>query len=49
MAARHRLGPLHVFSSYHCSRYNTNTNRLTPQMFEAVFASIADILGEARE
>ena len=24
--------------SYHCSRYNTNTGRLTPEMFEAVFA-----------
>ena len=46
---RHRLGPLHVFSSYHCSRYNTNTNRLTPQMFEAVFASIAQVLGGARQ
>jgi uracil-DNA glycosylase len=27
--------------SYHCSRYNTNTRRLTPEMFEAVFAEIA--------
>jgi uracil-DNA glycosylase family 4 len=27
--------------SYHCSRYNTNTRRLTPEMFEAVFAAIA--------
>lgn len=27
--------------SYHCSRYNTNTRRLTPEMFEAVFAQIA--------
>ena len=26
--------------SYHCSRYNTNTGRLTPAMFEAVFASV---------
>ncbi|HBU35671.1 MAG TPA: uracil-DNA glycosylase, partial [Hyphomonas sp.] len=24
--------------SYHCSRYNTNTRRLTPGMFEDVFA-----------
>ncbi|WP_204316370.1 hypothetical protein, partial [Serratia marcescens] len=23
--ARHRIGPLTLFSSYHCSRYNTNT------------------------
>ena len=30
----------HLFDSYHCSRYNTNTRRLTPEMFEAVFASI---------
>ena len=26
--------------SYHCSRYNTNTRRLTTQMFRAVFAEI---------
>ena len=26
--------------SYHCSRYNTNTGRLTPEMFEAVFAEL---------
>jgi uracil-DNA glycosylase family 4 len=29
-----------LFDSYHCSRYNTQTNRLTPAMFEAVFARI---------
>ena len=26
--------------SYHCSRYNTNTGRLTQAMFESVFAAI---------
>lgn len=26
--------------SYHCSRYNTNTGRLTTEMFEEVFAGI---------
>lgn len=31
-------GPV-LIDSYHCSRYNTNTGRLTPEMFEAVFAS----------
>jgi uracil-DNA glycosylase family 4 len=31
-----------LFDSYHCSRYNTNTRRLTPAMFERVFAAIAD-------
>jgi uracil-DNA glycosylase family 4 len=29
-----------LFSSYHCSRYNTNTGKLTPEMFRAVFASV---------
>jgi len=29
--------PLTLVSSYHCSRYNTNTKRLTPEMFEDVF------------
>lgn len=32
---------LSLYDSYHCSRYNTNTRRLTPAMFEAVFARIA--------
>jgi uracil-DNA glycosylase len=27
-----------LLSSYHCSRYNTQTRRLTPEMFAAVFA-----------
>lgn len=31
---------LTVYDSYHCSRYNTNTGRLTPEMFRAVFKSI---------
>jgi uracil-DNA glycosylase len=29
-----------LFDSYHCSRYNTNTGRLTPEMFRSVLASI---------
>jgi len=29
-----------LFSSYHCSRYNTNTGVLTPKMFRAVFADV---------
>src|SRR5690242_13410241 len=37
--ARHGVGAIALFDSYHCSRYNTNTGVLTPQMFHAVFAS----------
>ena len=33
-------GGYRLFSSYHCSRLNTNTGRLTPAMFDAVFASV---------
>lgn len=29
-----------LYDSYHCSRYNTNTGVLTPEMFRAVFARI---------
>ena len=37
--AQHAAGPLMLFDSYHCSRYNTNTGVLTPEMFQAVFAA----------
>ena len=40
------LGTYHLISSYHCSRYNTNTRRLTTEMFEQVFAR-AQILSQA--
>ncbi len=41
--AAHRLEmrSLALYDSYHCSRYNTNTGVLTPEMFDAVFARIA--------
>lgn len=39
--ARHALSPgLTLFDSFHCSRYNTNTGRLTTTMFHAVFTAI---------
>lgn len=40
--ARHRLLSGRVlFDSYHCSRYNTQTRRLTAEMFRQIFADIA--------
>ena len=38
--AEFQAGRLRLFDSYHCSRYNTNTGRLTPEMFRAVFARV---------
>ncbi len=38
---RGRAGPVELFSSYHCSRYNTNTGVLTEEMFRAVFGEVA--------
>jgi uracil-DNA glycosylase len=37
---RHELGAVALFCSYHCSRYNTNTGVLTPEMFRDVFATV---------
>ena len=42
--ALHDLGDAYLLDSYHCSRYNTNTGRLTRDMFEAVFAKAKDLL-----
>lgn len=38
-------GPYTVLNSYHCSRLNTNTGRLTAPMFEAVFARARELIG----
>jgi uracil-DNA glycosylase family 4 len=38
-------GGLLLADSYHCSRYNTNTRRLTTQMFEQVFEVLGLRLG----
>ena len=43
-AAVHDLGPFRLLDSYHCSRYNTNTGRLTSEMFEGVFATAREML-----
>jgi uracil-DNA glycosylase family 4 len=38
--AIHPAGALKLYDSYHCSRYNTNTRVLTPDMFRTVFARV---------
>lgn len=43
-AAEHRLDGTVLLDSYHCSRYNTNTGRLTEDMFIGVFSRARDLL-----
>ena len=43
-AAIHNLGGFHLIDSYHCSRYNTNTRRLTEPMFEEIFVIARQML-----
>jgi uracil-DNA glycosylase len=38
--AVHQAGAFKLYDSYHCSRYNTNTRVLTPDMFRSVFANV---------
>jgi uracil-DNA glycosylase len=38
--AIHPAGTIKLYDSYHCSRYNTNTRVLTPDMFRSVFAKV---------
>ena len=38
--AIHQTGAVKLYDSYHCSRYNTNTRVLTPEMFRRVFARV---------
>ena len=38
--AAHQAGEVRLYDSYHCSRYNTNTRVLTPEMFRSVFARV---------
>ena len=44
-AAEHQMPrAITLIDSYHCSRYNTQTRRLTPAMFEQVFARARALL-----
>ncbi len=40
-------GPIRLIDSYHCSRYNTNTGRLTEPMFDQVFARARELVDQA--
>ena len=43
--ARHQLDHgLTLIDSYHCSRYNTNTGRLTSKMFDMVLNDVVSLL-----
>lgn len=44
--ALHALGDFQMLDSYHCSRYNTNTGRLTTAMFASVFAKAKALLDQ---
>lgn len=44
--AEFRIGGLTVVATYHPSRQNTNTGRLTPEMWTKVFARARKILGD---
>jgi uracil-DNA glycosylase len=47
--AIHNGGALRLYDSYHCSRYNTNTRVLTPEMFRNVFARVRADLDDSQD
>jgi uracil-DNA glycosylase len=46
-AELHHLGDFKLLDSYHCSRYNTNTRRLTEAMFDKIFATVREMLDKS--
>jgi uracil-DNA glycosylase family 4 len=47
--SRHEIDDYLLFDSYHCSRYNTNTGRLTAEMFRGVFEAIVAVQEQSEE
>lgn len=47
-AVLHDVEYFQLLDSYHCSRYNTNTRRLTTAMFDAIFATARELLDNTR-
>ncbi|MDX1443840.1 MAG: uracil-DNA glycosylase, partial [Gammaproteobacteria bacterium] len=43
-AAEHEMDGFMLLDSYHCSRYNTQTKRLTPEMFDNVIGRARTLL-----
>jgi len=42
-AAEHVIDGVQLIDSYHCSRYNTQTRRLTPEMFRNVMSRAVEL------
>lgn len=47
--AIHHVGAVKLYASYHCSRYNTNTGVLTPQMFRKVIGQARELIDVGRQ
>ena len=43
--AAYKIGALHLVDSYHCSRYNTSTGKLTPEMFRYAMGKAKGLMG----
>ncbi|MCE2926515.1 MAG: uracil-DNA glycosylase [Rickettsiales bacterium] len=41
---QHPASTIHLLNSYHCSRYNMNTNRLTTEMFDQVMQQARELI-----
>ncbi len=46
--AQHDIAGMRIFDSYHCSRYNTNTGRLTTEMFMQIFEAVRHYINSSQ-